>query len=110
MQLSRPGFEYPHSISGAINKLRLEEGSRGFYKGIIPLWLRQVPYTIIKFVAFETFVLFLYGNILTKGKENYSKLTQLAVTLASGCLAGTTCAIVTHPADTIVAKLYFKGK
>jgi len=27
-------------------------GNGGFYKGIVPLWSRQVPYTIVKFVAF----------------------------------------------------------
>lgn len=30
-----------------------EEGKQGLYKGIVPLWARQVPYTVVKFVAFE---------------------------------------------------------
>ncbi len=38
------------------------------YKGLGPLWGRQVPYTIVKFVAFEWFVSFFYDNIFTKGK------------------------------------------
>ena len=84
-------------------------GSKGFYSGIVPLWGRQVPYTIVKFVAFEWFVQFFYDNIFTKGKENYSKTTQLGVTFASGYLAGIFCAIVSHPADTILSKLVAKG-
>jgi len=32
------------------------------------------------------------------------------VTFASGYLAGIFCAIVSHPADTIVSKLYSQGK
>lgn len=91
-------------------KLKAEEGTAGFYKGLAPLWSRQVPYTIVKFVAFERFVQFFYDNIFTKGKENYSKPTQLSVTFASGYLAGIFCAIVSHPADTIVSKLYSQGK
>ena len=110
VQLSRPGFEYPNSLVGAFNKLKAEEGTGGFYKGLVPLWSRQVPYTIVKFVAFERFVQFFYDNIFTKGKENYSKPTQLSVTFASGYLAGIFCAIVSHPADTMVSKLYSQGK
>lgn len=110
IQLSRPGFEYPNSLSGAFAKLKAEEGTAGFYKGIVPLWSRQVPYTIVKFVAFEWFVQFFYDNVFTLGKENYSKPTQLGVTFASGYLAGIFCAIVSHPADTMVSKLYSQGK
>lgn len=84
-------------------------GIGGLYKGLGPLWARQVPYTIVKFVAFEWFVQFFYDNIFTKGKENYNKATQLSVTFASGYLAGIFCAIVSHPADTMVSKLYSKG-
>jgi solute carrier family 25 phosphate transporter 3 len=84
-------------------------GTSGFYAGIGPLWGRQIPYTIVKFVAFEWFVQFFYDNIFTKGKENYGKTTQLGVTFASGYLAGIFCAIVSHPADTILSKLVAKG-
>jgi solute carrier family 25 phosphate transporter 3 len=63
----------------------------------------------VKFVAFEWFVQFFYDNIFTKGKENYSKPTQLGVTFASGYLAGIFCAIISHPADTILSKLVAKG-
>ena len=63
----------------------------------------------MKFVAFERFVQFFYDNIFTKGKDNYNKATQLSVTFASGYLAGIFCAIVSHPADTMVSKLYSQG-
>lgn len=89
--------------------LTSNSGNGGFYKGIVPLWSRQVPYTIVKFVAFEWFVQFFYDNIFTKGKENYGKSTQLGVTFASGYLAGIFCAIVSHPADTMVSKIYSKS-
>ncbi|MCL4118492.1 UNVERIFIED_CONTAM: hypothetical protein GTU68_019102 [Idotea baltica] len=68
IQLSRPGFEYPNSLTGALAQIKAEEGTKGFYKGLAPLWSRQVPYTIVKFVAFERFVQFFYDNIFTKGK------------------------------------------
>ena len=68
IQLSRPGFEYPTQLAGAFRKMQAEEGNGGFYKGIVPLWSRQVPYTIVKFVAFEWFVQYFYDNIFTNGK------------------------------------------
>ena len=47
-----------------------------------------------------------YKNIFTaKPKNEYAKSTQLSITFASGYLAGILCAIVSHPADTMVSKL-----
>jgi solute carrier family 25 phosphate transporter 3 len=54
-------------------------------------------------------VQYFYDNIFTKGKENYGKPTQLGITFASGYLAGIFCAVVSHPADTILSKLVAMG-
>ena len=81
------------------------EGITAFYKGIVPLWCRQVPYTMVKFTFFEKIVSLFYRCIFTKERDQYSKSTQLSITFASGYLAGVLCAIVSHPADTIVSKL-----
>jgi len=59
----------------------------------------------VKFVAFEYFVEKFYQHIFTKPKNEYSKVTQLGVTFASGYAAGVFCAVVSHPADTMVSKL-----
>lgn len=73
---------------------------------ILPaLWSRQIPYTIVKFVFFEKAVEFYYRNVFTKPKNEYSKGTQLFVTFLSGYTAGILCAIVSHPADTMVSKI-----
>lgn len=101
---------YPDSTSRAYAQLKAEEGNSGFYKGLAPLWGRQVPYTAVKFVAFEWFVEYFYDNIFTNEKSSYSKLTQLSITFASGYLAGIFCAIASHPADTMVSKLYSQSK
>ena len=61
------------------------------YKGLQPLWFRQVPYTMVKFGAFENTVKYVYNNILTAPKSSYSKSTQLSVTFASGYWAGIFC-------------------
>jgi len=85
------------------------EGWPGFYKGIVPLWGRQIPYTIVKFVAFEKTVRALYANVFTAPRETYSKNFQLMVTFMAGYWAGIFCAIVSHPADTLVSIMNKQG-
>lgn len=82
-----------------------EEGIGGFYKGLVPLWCRQIPYTMMKFACFEKTVEAIYKNVVPKPRAECSKGEQLIVTFAAGYIAGVFCAIVSHPADTIVSKL-----
>lgn len=105
MQTSKLGT-FPLSLPKAVSLIYKNEGMNGFYKGLIPLWCRQIPYTIVKFVFFEKTVEMFYKYLLTaKPKNEYSKAQQLSVTFASGYIAGVVCAIVSHPADTMVSKL-----
>jgi len=104
MQTSKAGT-FPLGLGEAFNQVKATEGTNGFYKGLAPLWARQIPYTVVKFVFFEKVVEFFYKNIFTAPKESYSKATQLSITFASGYTAGVLCAIVSHPADTMVSKL-----
>jgi solute carrier family 25 phosphate transporter 3 len=102
-QTSKAGT-FPTGLSEGFNELK-KEGVNGFYKGLVPLMARQVPYTMVKFGAFENTVIFCYKYIWTKPKSEYSKATQLSITFLSGYFAGIFCAIVSHPADTMVSKL-----
>lgn len=102
MQTSDAGT-FPKTAVAGYNKIMAEQGTNGFYKGLKPLWARQIPYTVVKFVAFEKIVQWFYANVWTKPKSEYSKGTQLMVTFISGYTAGIFCAIVSHPADTMVS-------
>lgn len=105
MQTSKPG-EFPTKFFPAWNQIMQAEGWNGFYKGLGPLWARQIPYTIVKFVFFEKTVEMFYRYLFNKKpRYEYSKGTQLSITFASGYIAGILCAIVSHPADTMVSKL-----
>lgn len=86
-------------------KLYKEEGLTGFYKGLTPLWLRQIPYTMMKFACFERTVEALYKYVVPKPRDQCTKAEQLSVTFTAGYIAGVFCAIVSHPADTVVSKL-----
>lgn len=89
-----------------MRKIYLEENRKGFTKGLIPLWSRQIPYTVAKFVFFEQIVSLFYTKVFNeKPKKDYPVSTQLFITFSSGYLAGIICAIVSHPADTILSKI-----
>ncbi|KAK7228588.1 hypothetical protein V2G26_000758 [Clonostachys chloroleuca] len=87
-----------------ISSVTAKEGVAGLYKGIYPLWGRQIPYTMMKFASFETIVEMIYDR-LPGQKSDYSKAAQTGVSFTGGYLAGILCAIVSHPADVMVSKL-----
>jgi len=108
MQTSDRGA-FPTKLGEGFNLIKANEGVNGFYKGLSPLWMRQVPYTMVKFAAFENTVKAFYKYAFTKPKDSYSKSTQLMITFLSGYWAGIFCAIVSHPADTMVSILNKKS-
>merc|ERR1719229_1710362 len=96
---------FPKTFRTAWPQLMKTEGINGFYKGLVPLWMRQIPYTMMKFACFERTVETLYKYVVPKPRSECSKSEQLVVTFASGYIAGVFCAVVSHPADTVVSKL-----
>lgn len=95
---------YASGFMDGFKKLVAAEGFSGLYKGITPLWLRQIPYTMVKFASFENTVLAIYAN-LPKKKEEYSVYAQTGVSFLGGYIAGVFCAVVSHPADVMVSKI-----
>jgi len=80
------------------------DGVAGLYAGLAPLWARQIPYTVIKFVAFERIANYFFA-LYGKPKEQMNKAEQLTVIFAAGYTAGILCGAVSHPADTLVSKI-----
>merc|ERR1712019_109095 len=93
---------YANNTREAYAKMKTESGNP-FYKGLKPLWLRQIPYTMMKFACFEKTVEALYKYVVPKPRSECSQGEQLIVTFSAGYIAGVFCAIVSHPADTIVS-------
>jgi len=95
----------PPTLRGCAPMIYQTEGLMGFYKGLPPLWMRQIPYTMMKFACFEKTVEYLYLYVVPKPRSECSKAEQLLVTFVAGYIAGVFCAVVSHPADTVVSKL-----
>ncbi|KAK3693571.1 mitochondrial carrier domain-containing protein [Podospora appendiculata] len=102
MQATIPS-QYKGTLDG-LSQITGKEGIAGLYKGLYPLWGRQIPYTMMKFASFETIVEKIYER-LPGTKDDYSKAAQTGVSFVGGYLAGILCAIVSHPADVMVSKL-----
>eukprot|EP00842_Homolaphlyctis_polyrhiza_P000404 jgi/Hompol1/1364/HPOL_004578-RA len=95
---------FPTNFLPAFAKMSANAAETKFpFGSLVPLWSRQIPYTVAKFVFFEKIVELFYTHVFTQPKSSYSKGTQLGVTFASGYAAGVVCAIVSHPADTLVS-------
>jgi solute carrier family 25 phosphate transporter 3 len=100
MQTTIPPFA--NGTFDGIKKVMDMEGFGGLYKGLYPLWGRQIPYTMMKFASFENIVTMIYEK-LPGHKDDYSKGAQTVVSFAGGYLAGILCALVSHPADVMVS-------
>mmetsp|Transcript_6373 Transcript_6373/g.16131 ORF Transcript_6373/g.16131 Transcript_6373/m.16131 type:complete len:326 (-) Transcript_6373:75-1052(-) len=95
---------YARGLMDGIPKIIANDGFGYLFAGIGPLWARQVPYTIIKFMAFERIAEFIY-SLMPKPKSEMNKTEQMGVIFTSGYLAGVLCGAVSHPADTLVSKI-----
>ncbi|KAI4802876.1 hypothetical protein KUCAC02_006446 [Chaenocephalus aceratus] len=100
---TKPG--YANTLRECVPKMYAEEGVWAFYKGVVPLWMRQIPYTMMKFSCFERTVELLYKHAVPKPRSECTKSEQLVVTFVAGYIAGVFCAIVSHPADSVVSVL-----
>ncbi|KAH8589322.1 mitochondrial phosphate carrier protein [Bisporella sp. PMI_857] len=102
MQTTLPPFA--STMREGMSKVIASEGYAGLYKGLVPLWGRQIPYTMVKFATFERTVGKIY-DVLGKPKASYNGLQQTGVSFLGGYIAGIACAVVSHPADVMVSKL-----
>jgi len=101
--VSQPTFA--SGLLGGFSRILKEEGVlRGFYSGFGPILLKQIPYTMTKFVVYEMVAEKIFDNISTP-KEKLSNGTLTSINLGSGLVAGICAAIISQPADTLLSKI-----
>ncbi|GAM27582.1 hypothetical protein SAMD00019534_107580 [Acytostelium subglobosum LB1] len=103
--VSDPSFA--KSPAEAFTKILKNEGLVGLYKGLPPILLKQVPYTMAKFAVFEYTAESVYKVLASRGtpRESMTDGQKLTVSLGSGIVSGVVAAIVSQPADTILSKI-----
>jgi solute carrier family 25 phosphate transporter 3 len=110
MQVILPGETGGLSNSSMIPAMREMQARAAETKfpfgSLLPLWGRQVPYTMIKFVGFYQTQEMVYDQLekrTGKHKSDFGDATQLGITFACGYWAGIFCAIATQPMDNLVS-------
>ncbi|KAH7850448.1 hypothetical protein Vadar_033131 [Vaccinium darrowii] len=98
--------QFARGLIDGVPKLYATEGLFGFYRGLVPLLGRNLPFSMVMFSTFEHSVNFLYRNVIQRRKEECSKAQQLGVTCLAGYAAGSVGSIISNPADNIVASLF----
>lgn len=99
---------YANGLTDGTARLMREEGVAGMYQILPTLWGRQIPYTVIKFVAFERIIARIYrftDENWGRPKASFNKVEQLGWTFVAGYSAGVICGAVSHPADTMATLL-----
>ncbi|XP_074275565.1 mitochondrial phosphate carrier protein 1, mitochondrial-like [Silene latifolia] len=99
---------FARGLADGFPKVYRTEGFSGFYKGLFPLWCRNLPYSMVMFTTFEYSADLIYRNIIQREKENCTRLQQLGVTCLAGYSAGAVGTVISNPADVIVSSLYNK--
>ncbi|KAG4420997.1 mitochondrial phosphate carrier protein [Cadophora malorum] len=93
---------YANGLIGGFSKMLKNEGVGAFYAGFGPILLKQVPYTMTKFVVYEKVAEAIYGYV---DKSKASDGMQTTINLGSGLVAGMAAAVVSQPADTMLSKI-----
>ncbi|XP_078076592.1 mitochondrial glutamate carrier 1 isoform X3 [Mustelus asterias] len=78
-------------------ELLRSKGIAGLYKGLGATLLRDVPFSIVYFP--------LFANLNKLGQKSSGEKAPFYVSFASGCIAGSTAAIVVNPCDVIKTRL-----
>jgi solute carrier family 25 phosphate transporter 3 len=100
---------YARGTFTGLYRLAQEQGVRGWYKGLIPLILKQVPYTAVKFAVFEA-TLKGVDAVLPHPRAEYNKRVQLGLTFAAGFVGGVAGAAASHPADTLLTAVNVRSE
>lgn len=100
--------EFCDGLADGFVKMYKAEGLGGFYAGLGPILLKQVPYTMTKFAVQGRAADAIYSS-MGKTPDQVSKNTGVGVSLLSGVIAGVASAIISHPADTLLSKVNKAG-
>ena len=95
---------FPQRMGPALREMIQHRHTHQFPFGSLgPVWGRQIPGTMVNFYTFENAVSFIYASLGNAPKSEYTAAQQLGVTVVAGYIAGAGCAMVSHPADSIIS-------
>lgn len=100
---------FPKGLGAGAARILKNEGVLGFYAGLGPILMKQVPYTMAKFAVQGKAAEAIYQASGKPDPADHSSTYNLAVSLGSGVVAGVAAAVISHPADTLLSKVNKAG-
>ncbi|KAL3915774.1 MAG: hypothetical protein SGILL_005487 [Bacillariaceae sp.] len=98
--VSQPG--YAKNFIEATKRIIDEEGVRSLFSAVPPFLLKEIPFTMAKFVIFSQLSRYLYQQF-PAAQEDIQ--LSLLVSLASGIVGGAVAAVVSNPGDATVSEM-----
>lgn len=99
--VSEPEFAPGGWVEGGY-KMFKQEGFSGLVKGMNPMVMKQVPYTVTKNVSFDIFTKFFYSIMRAQGIA-FTAATTFTVPLISAAVASVLACISSQPGDMILS-------
>mmetsp|Transcript_10709 Transcript_10709/g.25536 ORF Transcript_10709/g.25536 Transcript_10709/m.25536 type:complete len:499 (-) Transcript_10709:48-1544(-) len=99
--VAEPSFAPKGWIQGG-TKILKNEGVQGLTKGMTPMVLKQVPYTVTKNVSFDIITRFLYSTIKATG-ASISTTASVAIPLFAAASASVLSTISSQPGDMVLS-------
>lgn len=90
---------YEGGVIGGLGALYAEGGVRLLYSALLPMLLREVPFTLAKFLVFDATTDLISSTL--PALQEYGG----ASALLAGAIAGVVSGLLTTPADTLVTRL-----
>jgi solute carrier family 25 phosphate transporter 3 len=105
--VSNPSFG--NGLGDVMSKILAQDGFiKGFFSGFGPFLFKQVPYTMAQF-AVQGWAAEQISTVTGTPLEKQTGALKMHVALASGTIAGVAAAVVSHPADTLLAQVNKTG-
>ena len=99
--VAEPDFAPKGWVQGGF-KIMKNEGVQGLSKGMTPMILKQVPYTVTKNVSFDLITRFLYSTIIAAG-VSMSTTVSFTVPLLAAAAASVLSTISSQPGDMVLS-------
>ena len=97
--VSASGGGAPKSAQECFDEIYAEGGAAGFFAGLGPILLKEVPFFITKFVVYDAMSTYLLSALPALSPDFAGPLGVAAASLLGGAVAGAAAALASHPAD-----------
>ena len=97
--MSTSGGGAPKSAQECFDEIYADGGAAGFFAGLGPILLKEVPFFITKFVVCDAMSTYLLSALPALSPDFAGPLGVAAASLLGGAVAGAAAALASHPAD-----------